>query len=217
MFVKNYLKLRTAMNHASNIFDLHDLFIETGEYLKTNPELVKAQDDFERLIKQQVADAVFSYYPELKPKEITLRKAIEEVIDEFAGEIFSQTFDIVYKYLENPDHFDHDKKWNWGILTEEEVLEEAIREAKDLSGEDREFSIKSSMHSRRVLNHKYYFNVVLQKAILNCLTTVFHEIPLLSGNGIRYLDYSMARQAYMLRDKMIGLFYKDLKEPEVDL
>ena len=113
MFVKNYLKLINAIEHQSNIHDLHNLFLETEDYLKNNPEVIKAENNFEKMIKQQVADAVFSYFPELKTKEKTLRKALEEIIDGYAGEIFSNTFDIVYKYLENPNRFDHDKKWNF--------------------------------------------------------------------------------------------------------
>lgn len=216
MFVKNYLKLVTAMNHAPNIYELHDLFLETGDYLKNNPDKVKAENDFERMIKQQIADAVFSYYPELRPKEATLRKQLEEVIDESAGKIFIDTFDIVYDYLKEPNRFDHDKKWNWHILTEEETLQEALEETKHLSGESRELSIKDRIHSRKIINHIYYFNVVVHKAILSCISAVYLEIPLLSGNGIRYLDYTMARHARMLREKMIDLFHEDLLEPDVD-
>ena len=216
MFVKNYLKLITAIEHAPNIHDLHDLFLETEDYLKSNPEVIKAENNFMRMIKQQVGDAVFSYYPELKPREGTLREQLEKIIEERAAEIFCNTFDIVYKYLENPDRFDHDKKWDFHVFTEEQILEEATKETEDLSGEDREFMIKTKIHGRKVMNHIYYFRVVVHKIILSCIAAVFLEVPLLSGNGIRYLNYTMAREAYMLRDAMIGLFYKDLKEPEFD-
>lgn len=65
MFVKEYLKLVTSMNHQTNIFDLHDLFLKSEEFLKNDPELVNAENVFEQMIKQVGADAVFSYYPEL--------------------------------------------------------------------------------------------------------------------------------------------------------
>lgn len=96
------------------------------------------------------------------------------------------------------------------------MLEEAIRETEYLPEEKREVAIKSRIQTRKIFNHIYYFRVVIHKAILSCISAVYLEVPLLSGNGIRYLDYTMARHAYMLRDNMIGLFHKDLLEPEVD-
>jgi hypothetical protein len=77
MFVKNFLKLITAMYRGTNIHNVQDLFLATQDYLKNNPKLVNAENNFEQLIKQQICDAFISYYPELEPKERTLREALE--------------------------------------------------------------------------------------------------------------------------------------------
>ena len=206
MFVKNYLKLVNAINHQENIHDLHDLFQETEDYLKSNPELLKAQDNFELMILKEVADVVFSHFPEIKPKEPTLRKEFEKIIDNLASDIFSDTFDIVYNYLENPNRFDHNRKRNFGVRTDEEIQEIAMKKTKHLSGEDKEFMLKVRIQGLKVLNRKYTYPQKIHKAILRCITSVFLEIPLLPGNGLRYIDYCIAGHAYTLGDEMVKLF-----------
>ena len=216
MFVKKYHQFKCSL-HSPDSRDVYWRGDYFEEYEENNYGYVHGREEFIVKIKGEVCEATFSYFPELKPKESVLRPRLEKAIEEDCAHwLYEHLFDLILGFYENKEFKWEEKEWAYKeIRTEEEMEQETLDFIKKCNVEPENIDFIRSMtyHSAKNQNHYNFYQQVVHKAVLRCVADLFLEIPELSSNIIRYINFTTYRQASMLEFELFEIIAGDTVRP----
>ena len=192
MFVKKYYQFQCSVNALENRKDYwwEDPY---DEYEKSDYSYSKCREAFIEQFKREISEATFSYFPELKGKEDILKPGIEEILEgDIVHWLYERIFDVILGYYHHKKLDWEEEKWSYRkIHTEEELLEEAEEFIckYEVEPEFIESTRSSIINATKNTDHIFYYEQVVHKAILRCVTNVFEEVFEMSAKIIRYINY----------------------------
>lgn len=219
MFVKKYHQFKKYIGHrisedSNQIFWVDDYY---EEYEDNNYGFVKGREDFIECIVTEICDATFSYFVELKPKEVLLRPICEKIIEgETAHWLYEQLFDLILGFYENKPFDEEIKKFSYPEVKTDEEIE---KEAQDfiikhrVKPEDFDYARELTSNGTKNRNYINYYYQVLHKAILRCVSTIFKEIPELDASRIRYINYITFSNMQLLHFDLFEAIADDIVRP----
>ncbi len=219
MFVKKYYQFKSYMDYriSKNPKEIYWFDDYYEEYEDNNYGYVRGREDFVETIKNEICDATFSYFPELKPKEPALRPVCEKIIEEESAYwLYEHLFDLILGFYENKPFDKEIKECAYKkVKTAEEIEKEAKEFIKECNAkpEDHDYAREIIYNGCKNDNHYNYYHQVLHKAILRCVSHIFKEIPELDSSRIRYINYITFNNMNMLHFELFEAIAGDTVPP----